>query len=35
MPIRNALASLAVTDLEAALSWCERLLSRPADSRPV
>lgn len=35
MPIRNALASLAVTDLESALPWYERLLGRPADSRPM
>ncbi len=35
MPIRNALASLAVTDLESALPWYERLLERPADSRPM
>ena len=35
MPIRNALASLAVTDLESALPWYERLLGRPADSGPM
>ena len=35
MSIRNALASLAVTDLESALPWYERLLGRPADSRPM
>ncbi|MBC7430855.1 MAG: VOC family protein [Rubritepida sp.] len=35
MPIRNALASLAVTDLDSALPWYERLLGRPADSRPM
>jgi predicted enzyme related to lactoylglutathione lyase len=35
MPIRNAIASLAVSDLELALPWYERLLGRPADSRPM
>ena len=35
MAIRNALASLAVTDLESALPWYERLLGRPADSQPM
>ncbi len=35
MPIRNAIASLAVNDLESALTWYERLLGRPADSRPM
>ncbi|MDB5779442.1 MAG: hypothetical protein JWP79_562 [Polaromonas sp.] len=35
MPIRNALASLAVTDLDSALPWYERLLGRSADSRPM
>ena len=35
MPIRNAIASLAVRDLTAALAWYEKLLGRPADSRPM
>jgi catechol 2,3-dioxygenase-like lactoylglutathione lyase family enzyme len=35
MPIRNAIASLAVRDLDAALAWYEKLLGRPADSRPM
>ena len=35
MPIRNAIASLAVRDLDASLAWYERLLGRPADSRPM
>lgn len=35
MPIRNAIASLAVRDLESAFRWYERLLGRPADSRPM
>ena len=35
MPIRNAIASLAVRELDASLAWYERLLERPADSRPM
>lgn len=35
MTIRNAIASLAVRDLDASLAWYERLLGRPADSRPM
>ena len=35
MPIRNAIASLAVRDLVASLAWYEKLLGRPADSRPM
>jgi catechol 2,3-dioxygenase-like lactoylglutathione lyase family enzyme len=35
MPIRNAIASLAVRDLDASLAWYERLLGRPADSSPM
>lgn len=35
MPIRNALASLAVKDLSTAILWYERLLGRSADSRPM
>ena len=35
MPIQNALASLAVGDLAAAILWYERLFGRPADSRPM
>ena len=35
MPIRNAIASLAVRDISAAAAWYERILGRPADSRPM
>ena len=35
MPIHNAIASLAVRDLDTSLAWYERLLGRPADSRPT
>ena len=35
MTIRNAIASLAVRDIARALGWYERLLARPADSRPM
>jgi catechol 2,3-dioxygenase-like lactoylglutathione lyase family enzyme len=35
MPVRNAIASLAVRDLTLSLAWYERLLGRPADSRPM
>jgi predicted enzyme related to lactoylglutathione lyase len=33
MPIKNALASVAVNDLASAVQWYERLFERPADSR--
>jgi len=35
MPIKNALASVAVKDLSTAISWYEKLFGRPADSRPM
>jgi predicted enzyme related to lactoylglutathione lyase len=35
MPIRNAIASLAVKDLTSATQWYERLLGRPPDSKPM
>jgi hypothetical protein len=35
MPIRNAIASVAVKDLKSASQWYERLLGRPADSKPM
>jgi hypothetical protein len=35
VPIRNAIASLAVRDLGVSLAWYERLLGRAADSRPM
>ncbi len=35
MSIRNALASVAVKDVDAAIRWYEKLLGRPADSRPM
>jgi hypothetical protein len=35
MPIRNAIASLAVKDLKAASLWYERMLGRPPDSTPM
>src|SRR5262245_14052846 len=35
MPIQNALASVAVADLNAAVSWYENLFGRPADLRPM
>ena len=35
MPIHNAIASLAVTNIHAALRWYESLLRRPADARPM
>jgi predicted enzyme related to lactoylglutathione lyase len=35
MSIDNALASVAVKDLKAAVAWYEQLLGRPADSRPM
>lgn len=35
MKIENALASVAVKDLEAASTWYEKLFGRPADSTPM
>ena len=35
MAITNAIASVAVRDLETAAAWYERMLGRPADSRPI
>lgn len=35
MPIRNAIASVAVKDLKSASQWYERLVGRPADSKPM
>jgi predicted enzyme related to lactoylglutathione lyase len=35
MSIDNALASVAVNDLAAAGAWYEKLLGRPADSKPM
>lgn len=35
MPIRNAIASVAVKDLKSASQWYERLLGRPPDSKPM
>lgn len=35
MSIDNALASVAVNDLKAAVEWYEQLLGRPADSTPL
>jgi predicted enzyme related to lactoylglutathione lyase len=35
MSIKNALASVAVKDLSAAVQWYEKLFGRPADSRPM
>lgn len=35
MTITNALASLAVADLAAAVRWYEKLLGRAADSTPM
>jgi len=35
MPIKNALASLAVKDMDSAVQWYEKLFGRPADSRPM
>jgi len=35
MPIRNAIASVAVSDLKSACQWYERLFGRPADSKPM
>ena len=35
MPIVNALASLAVNDLSAAVGWYEKVLGKAPDSRPM
>jgi hypothetical protein len=35
MGIKNALASLAVTDIAAAISWYSRLFDRAADTQPM
>lgn len=35
MSIRNAIASVAVKDVSAAVPWYEKLFGRPADSRPM
>jgi predicted enzyme related to lactoylglutathione lyase len=35
MPITRVLAALAVADVDLALPWYERLVGRPADSRPM
>jgi hypothetical protein len=35
MPIRSAIASVAVKDLKSASQWYERLLGRPPDSKPM
>lgn len=35
MGIENALASVAVKDLNSAAKWYEKVLGRPADSRPI
>jgi predicted enzyme related to lactoylglutathione lyase len=35
MTIDNAIASLAVKDLKAAVSWYERVIGRSADSTPM
>jgi predicted enzyme related to lactoylglutathione lyase len=35
MPIKNALASVAVKELSTAVPWYEKLLGRSADSRPM
>ncbi|MEO6238113.1 MAG: VOC family protein [Vicinamibacterales bacterium] len=35
MSIDNAIASLAVKDVKTAAAWYQRLLGRPADSRPM
>ncbi len=35
MSIDNALASVAVRDLKAAVAWYEQLFERPADSTPM
>src|SRR5687767_5829827 len=35
MPIKNALASVAVNDVNSAVRWYEKVLGRPPDSRPM
>ena len=35
MSISNALASLAVRDLPSTVQWYEKVIGRPADSRPM
>ncbi|MEP6606106.1 MAG: VOC family protein [Nitrosospira sp.] len=35
MLIKNALASVAVNDLNLAIKWYEELFGKPADSRPM
>lgn len=35
MPIRNALASVAVSDVASASRWYEQLFGRVADSKPM
>ena len=35
MKIENAIASIAVKDLKTASAWYEKLIDRPADSKPM
>jgi predicted enzyme related to lactoylglutathione lyase len=35
MSITNAIASIAVKDIDSAVAWYEKLFGRPADSRPM
>jgi predicted enzyme related to lactoylglutathione lyase len=35
MSVNTVLAGMAVADFEAAVSWYERLVGRPADQRPM
>ncbi|MDB6001478.1 MAG: hypothetical protein JWP52_3177 [Rhizobacter sp.] len=35
MPIKNALASVAVKDLDAAIDWYQKVLDKLVDSRPM
>ena len=35
MTITNALASVAVKDIKTAVQWYEKIIGRPADSRPM
>jgi predicted enzyme related to lactoylglutathione lyase len=35
MSIHNALAGVAVSNLQVSILWYEKLLGRPADSRPM
>jgi len=35
MSIKNALASVAVTDVDAAIAWYSQVLGKPPDSRPM